>query len=267
MAVTYDTTPLTRTGVVDFTGNTLNVHTVETTQRHALSRRYLTWDGKVFRYAKSGGSCYTGKGNIFNNTISSSANGIDYSVLAASAGAGDTLVKMTNSGASDIAENALAGGQIVLKPTETYTDGQLMFRGITGNSSAVATSGTCTIYLDDPIETALTTSNYAFAMPSPYSNIKYEVTSGTKSFAGIAAGYVSAANYYFWLQTYGACWLAPQSRCGTTAYYRTVYWRHDGSVDIHTQLGSYVTDQVAGFIVDNNADNNGSTVIFLTVSI
>ena len=90
-------------------------------------KRLITWDGKVYKYSKSEDICYTGRGNVFQNTISGDANGIDYSVLAAAAPATSTYVVMTN-GSTALAKDYLAGGNIVMKPTETYTDAQLMFR-------------------------------------------------------------------------------------------------------------------------------------------
>lgn len=243
----------------------LAVHTVETTQRHVYGRRKITWDGRVYKYSKSSGRCYTGRGNVFANDISSSAAGIDYSVLAAAAAIGSKSVKMTN-GSTTKSENELAGGWILMKPTETYTDAHLMMRGIVGND-AMGASATGNIYLDAPIETAMTTSNYAFCMPSPYNNIKYLSTSGAYSFSGLAAAYVSATGYNFWTQTWGYCWIAPQSGCGATSYYRAVYWRHDGSVDMHDDIATNTTDQRAGFIMDANPAANGSTLIMLQCDI
>jgi len=242
-------------------------HLAETTQRFIYGTRFLTWDGKVYKYSKSSGRCYTGRGNVFNNCIESDADGIDYAVLTADAGIGSTYIKMTNTGTA-ITEDFLAGGQITLKPTETYTDAHLMFRTIIGNSSAAATSGVCTIYLDSPLEIAMTTSNYAFAMPSPYNDISYTASSAGKSFAGLAATYISASGYNFWTQTYGACWIAPHAeRVGAVALKRMVFWREDGSVDAHSQIGTNVTDQLAGVVLDNNDTANGSTVILLQCSI
>jgi len=242
----------------------LGQYAVSTVQEHCYGRRLITDLGKLFCYSLSSGECYTGRGNAFQNTISSSANGIDYRVLYAAQNKGDSSVQMLNAGSSAIAENYLAGGQIVIKLLTGSSDAALMMRTVVGNTAAVASSGICTIYLDRPLDQAVTTSSYAFVMPSPFTNIKYESTSGTKSFAGPAAAYVSATGYFFWTQMYGPYWLAPQSRVGTTAYYRTVYWRHDGSIDIGTQINSSVTDQRAGYILDNNADSNGVTVIQLT---
>ena len=218
-------------------------------------------DGRVFRYCKSGGACYPGQGNVFYNAIP--ATGIDYSVLPAAAALGARSIQMTNQGTVAQTLDGLKGGEIILKPASGSTNGELQMRGIIGNTAG-GVSDVITIYLDAPLTEALTTASYAFCMPSPYSDIRQSGgDSGEVTFAGVAAVEVTASGYYFWLQTKGLCWLAPQSGVGATAYYRTAYWRHDGSVDIFTNIGTYVTDQIAGVIIDNNSAANGATLISL----
>jgi len=232
--------------------------------------RVLLPNGKVFYHSYSGGMCYTGRGNVFYNTISSSADGIDYSVLAEAAAAGDRSVLMTNQGTAAITLDQFRNGQIVLKPTESTTDAELMFRGVVGNTADASTGhdGTVRIYLDAKLTVAMLATNYAFVMPSPYTDIRYaDASGGGLSFAGLAAAYVSAASKYFWTQTWGMAWIAPQSGVGAASLYRECYWRHDGSVDTHANINSNVTDQRAGFVMDNNADGNGATVICLQVNI
>lgn len=275
MATSFDTRPIIQpASPLDFswqtnsggTGN-LSVFTKTTDQQHCFGRRYIDDLGKVYRYGKSGALCYTGRGNVFYQAATATPS-IDYATLAYDANVGDSCIKMTNTIATAITENALAGGQICIKPTEVYTDAHLMMRTIVANSAAAASSGICAIYLNAPIETALTTSNYAFAMPSPWVDIRYTASSGGKSFAGLAAIYISASGYYFWTQVRGLCWIAPQTtRVGAISLKRAVFWREDGSVDAHSQIGTNVTDQVAGYVVDNNDGANGSTIIMLTCDI
>lgn len=251
----------------DFTGdNNLGQYTIETTQRYVYGTRYLTWDGRVYKYSLSGAICYTHRLNAFWNTISSDVNGIDYSLLTNAQSAGDREITLTN-GSTAVAEDYLAGGIIIIVPTETTTDREVMTRVVIGNDIAAA-SAECRMYLDVPLETALTTSNYAYVMPSNYSNIRYSAsTGGTRSFAGLAATAVTASGNNFWLQTYGPVNSAHQSaRVGKTAWYRSIYARHDGSTDIGTQVASNVTDQIVGFGMDNNGDSNGTTNWMLTIS-
>lgn len=247
------------------------VHDSETTQRFVYGTRFLTWNGTVWKYSLSGDICYTHRLNAFWNTISSDVNGIDYSVLTYNQAIGDREITLTN-GSTAVAEDYLAGGIVIIVPTETTTDREVMTRTVIGNTAAIATTGECTMYLDAPLETAVTTSNYAYVMPSNYNNIRYSASvNGTRSFAGLAGTAITAASLNFWTQTYGPCNMAYQTaRVGKTAYYRKVYGRHDGSGDIETQTlqggGTVVSDQVIGFGLDNNADANGTTNLMLTIS-
>jgi len=267
----YPFNPITWQGAPrDLTGdNNLGQYTVETTQRYVYGTRFLTWDGRVFKYSLSSGECYTHRLNVFFNTISSDANGIDYSLLTNAQSAGDREITLTN-GTTAVAEDYLAGGTAIIVPTETTTDREVMSRMIVGNEIAAA-AAECTIYLEAPLETAVAATNYAYVMPSGYNNIKYLSTVGTISFAGLAATAVTATGYNFWLQTYGPNNSAQQTTyVGKTAYYRMVYARHDGTLDTQANTvesgGTVVTDQIVGFGMDNNADANGTTVWMMTIS-
>lgn len=242
------------------------VHLEEATQRCVYGTRFITWDGKVYKYSLSGASCYTGRLNAFWNKIDSDVNGIDWSAFTNDQSIGDTEVTLTN-GTTAIAEDYLAGGFVVVIPSETYTDGELMFRGITGNDVAAA-NAECTMYLDEPLETAITTSENGYVMPSAYSNIRYTTTClGARSYAGLAGTYVSASGRNFWLQTYGVCWVAPIDAVGKTSYYRMGYMRDNGTLDLHSNIdGASVSDQCVGFILDNNVNLNGATNFMLTIS-
>jgi len=273
----YPFNPITwQAGPHDFTGdNQLGVHTKETTQRFVPGTRFITWDGKVYKYSKSSGACYTIMLNAFYNHIDSDTNGIDYSLLTNNQNAGDRVITLTNGSTTAIGEDDLAGGFAVIIPTEGTTNSQVMVRTIVGNEIA-ATAAECKMYLDAPLETAVTTSNYAYVMPSAYNNIKYKSTGGNQSYAGLAGTYVSASGYWFWLQTYGVCSVVcgGNAYLGKADYYRALYGRHDGSVDIFPEtnaaLTGYssgsVTDQCVGFVMDNTDADNGATQFMLTIS-
>lgn len=229
-----------------------------------IGDRVVLPDGRVFRYAKSGGACWTGRGVTFENAIP--ATGIDYSLLADSAAIDDTSVVMTNQGVVAIAEDELRGGTIVMKLLTGSDDSALQQRGVTGNSAG-GVSDEITIYLDGPLTAALSTASYAFCMPSPYNNLKYDASSQSKSYAGIPAVYVSATAMYFWVQTWGLIWIAPQNEVGKSTKQRDIVFKEDGSVQHKgTTDATYLNGQRAGFVVDNSNANNGSTQIMLTIS-
>lgn len=233
-----------------------------------IGDRAVLPDGRVFRYCKSAGQCDTYIANVFYNAIP--ATGIDYSLLAAAAAVGDTEVVMTNQGTVAQTEDGLAGGNI-----NFGVDNNLVQqRGIVGNTAG-GVSDEITIYLDAELVTALTVADYAYCMPSPYSSVvgatpAYDLDTGTwgrVGFVGYAAAGVTAADVYHWEQTWG---LMPGASCfgaevGKTQYHRDVYFRQDGSL-IHRTAGAGDLYQRAGFIVDNNAESNGATMIMLQVS-
>jgi len=221
-------------------------------------------NGKSFVYCKSSGVCYTGQGNSLFNAVP--ATGIDYSAVYAAAAIGAMSIKMTNQGVVAQTEDGLAGGTIILNHSGTSDNSDLQMRGIVGNTAG-GVSDVITIYLDAPLTAALTTSSYAFCMPSPYSSVKAgDLPACSK--VGIAATYVSAANMYHWEQYEGRCWIAPQAGCGSTVHGREVVWRSDGSIQLRAlTTGATVNgeeQQVAGYIMDNNTAANGSTEIMLT---
>lgn len=225
-----------------------------------------TPDGRKFRYCKSYDACDTFKANAFFNAIP--ATGIDYAVLAEGAAIGDKSVLLTSSAIAQTLDG-LRGGHI-----NFGTDNALVQqRGIVGNT-VCAIGGTCRIYLDAPLILALTTSDYAFCMPSPYSAVtKTNINAieggagkGRVSFVGYAAAAVSAANMYHWEQTAGQiCASLYGSAVGKTQYMREVVFRYDGNL-IHRGASGItgLEAQLAGYIMDNNTLDNGATVIMLT---
>lgn len=243
--------------------NGLYVPTTE--QKYHFGKKVLTWDGRLFKYAYFGAAVRTGRGNIFYNAIP--ATGIDYSLLAADAAVGATSIKMTNQGTVAQTKDGLVGGLIVLKVStaDTNVDATLQERTVAWNTAG-GVSDVITIGFDAPLNQALTAAaSYAFVMPSEWSDIRYNDSLTKVSHAGPAAAY-AAAGYYGFIQTYGKCWLAPQGECGATAYGRGVVWRYDGSIQLVGGTGGLDGQygQPAGWIMDNNEADNGSTNIFLT---
>lgn len=222
-------------------------------------------DGRVFRYAKSGAACWSGRGCKFGNEIP--AVGIDYKVLTENAPRGQDWVK-TLAIVTHTADD-LRGGHALFKLINTSNDSAIQQRLITGNSAA-AIGVEMTVYLDAGLSAALTTLSYIVAMPSPWSNLRHGVHPGNddkRSHAGVPAVYVDAADKYFWCQTWGEVWVAPDGECGTTAHGRGLVWRYDGSVQLHhaTTAMDGAQQQLAGFCLDANLAANGMTKMMLQV--
>lgn len=261
------------TKVVDRTGIlNLDVYTSEATQRYIYGTRSLTWDGRVFKYCLSHDACDTYKANAFFNAIP--ATGIDYASIAAPAAAGDTSVILDNGATVAQTLNGLAGGTIVLTEDDNAT---VQIRGITGNTVA-ALSAECTVYLDAPLNAAITTADWsAYCMPSPYSAVtKTNINAieggagkGRVGFCGYAAAAVSAADLNHWEQTWGPISASLYgSAVGKTQYMREVVFRYDGNL-IHRGASGItgLEAQTAGFIMDNNTADNGATIVMLQISI
>ena len=226
-------------------------------------------NGKGFVYCKSGGACYTGLGNILYNAIP--ATGIDYANnVAANAAVGAKSVVITNGATVAQTLDGLRGGTILFKQLTGSDDTALQCRGIIGNTVA-AKSAACTIYLDAPLTGVLTTSSYAYCMPSPYSDVRYNDNvelAGKASHVGFAATYVSAANMYHWEQFKGRIMgVSLHGNPGDASgdYYRELVWRYQGSLQERgTTAILGIGQQVAGYIMDNNTSENGATEVMLT---
>jgi hypothetical protein len=236
--------------------------------RYNIGDRVVLPDGRVFRYCKSGAVCDTFKANVFYNAIP--ATGIDYAVLAEGAAKGDDSVLLTSSAIAQTLDG-LRGGNINI--TTGSDDGRDQQRGIIGNT-ACSIGGTCRVYLDAPLTEAVTTSWYAYCMPSPYSDVRRtdEIEGGggkgKVSFVGYAAAKVNAANLYHWEQTWGplSCSLYG-SAVGKTQYMREVVFRYDGNLIHRGATGiTGLEAQTAGFILDNNTADNGATFIMLQIA-
>lgn len=244
---------------------------VETTQRHTYGRRLLTWDGKVYKYSLSSGACRTYRGARHMDVIGTV--GIDWVILTVTNAIGDREITVTSAVAQAI--NSLAGGTMIISDEAypTPTDGQLQMRTIVRNTPCGA-GGATVITLDYPLNQVTTAATYIWCMPSMYRNIAFG-TSGTGkiSMAGIPAAYVSATGYNFWTQTWGPASCAVQGNVGKHAHARQLVWRYDGSMDYHgneAPSGGTTTtmhQQHAGYILDNNASDNGASIVMLQMSI
>jgi len=227
-----------------------------------------TPDGRKFRYCLSTGRCDTFIANIFVNAIGTGAGnvGIDWSALAATSLVGDKSVTMTAPSTRAIAKDELQGGLISLNISSGTNNDTQQQRLITGNS-ACAASGTTVITLDSPLVTELTSGTaYGYCMPSPYSAVQgaqLGLNTGRVGMVGYAAAAVSTSGLYHWEQTAGQISVSAYgSEVGQTQYHRDLYFRQDGNV-VHRTAGSGDLYQRAGYIMDNNGDDNGATVIML----
>ena len=153
-----------------------------------------------------------------------------------------------------IFEKQILGGYILL--FHATGDGQEY--GIQGNDK---TDGTVThLYIDRPLAVDVTTSDNMELYANPYAAAKQGNSGGTQGFIGVPVALLTDNNYG-WIKTRGPAFVSPQATVGN-AYLGGVYWRHDGSIDVSTGMGSaFVTSQYAGYVMVGDATGYGPLIM------
>lgn len=224
-------------------------------ERWNVGDRVVLPDGREFRYAKSAGICHAAHGCEITAT---GYTAIATFAVAAAIGAREVIVPAGTH--ATLTEDELVGGYIIL--FDGADDSNTTVRGILGNDAA-ASAAAFKVYLDAPLTCAITAGT---SKAETYQNPWAALTDGSNAAlakAGIPAAYVSAANMYFWVQTKGITWAAPQAGLGGGANgLNGGFWRHDGSIDdAGTSLGVTVpaasTSQYAGYVIEGSQAGNG----------
>jgi len=232
----------------DYTGdNNLGLSTNDETQRFVLGTRHIAWDGSVYKYCKAASTYTSYQMGVWDEGTGAA---VSYEAIGANSSAGSNKITLTE---GSITEDQYAGGYMVI----FHATGGGQAYGIQGND---ATSGTTTtFYLDRPLAVAVTTSDAMELYANPYSAVKQGNSGGTQGFIGIPIALLTD-NYYGWIKTRGPAFVAPQSTVGNT-YLGGCFWRHDGSVDVHGNIETYVTSQYAGYVMVGDASNDGPLIM------
>jgi len=213
------------------------LYEVSATQNYVIGTKRMTPDGRVFRYAKSGGICYTGQGSAIYPDIAFFSN------CSGALGATDNQVTFAS---KSYAKDALKGGYVTIYgglPVNSNCPHRL----ITGNNLCV--NEDLILELDGAVGRVVDDGTGCEVYFSIYSDLRLG-TRTTESFAGLAAAYVSAADRYFWVQTWGPVWCALQIGSTNNGLYRDVYFRHDGTIQVLGADETYDKNkQRAGFIL------------------
>ncbi len=235
----------------------------DTVQKYPLGT-LLRLGGRTFAYAKASGTQNPDVGSHI-----AAGQHVSYTTIAASAAAGVTEVTVdiaaTDGAAGNgvIAEDELVGGYLLVFPHSSNT----FIRQIVGNTAVANGGGEMTVELDSPTPVAVVVDvTHCEAMSSPYLN----VVSGNYPKAAIVGipTYPATTGKFFWLQTWGPCWAAPQAEVGDADHDLNVVFRHDGSVDEYDYSDSYVTkQQQAGFVLTHaSAGTQGAPFIMLQIT-
>lgn len=211
--------------------------------------RLVLPDGREYKYAKSTAALLSGQGCEF-----SAVGYTVYTAFAVSAAIGDTGVTVPAATHAALTKDELRGGYIIVF---NGTNNNVQFRGITGNDAAAA-NALFKVYLDGPLVAAVVAATSACeTYQNPYAALAAGASVSLAK-AGVPASAVAAANTYFWVQTDGFCWVAPQA--GLVGKQIGAMWRHDGSLDTVTNgvtVSAFVTSQYAGNIIEGSATGNG----------
>ncbi len=208
-------------------------------QKYPLGTKYVNGD-QVYRYAKAGGTLRTDEAAGF-----AQIQAVFYcSVQAAADQYASELavtVAVTDGHASNgaIAADELAGGYILLFDASSTGGAPQVLQIVSNTAVLVSVGGTMTIKVDGKIKVALTTSDHAEIMASPYSYVKNGVYS--ENYQDMKVGVpvvIATSGQFLWLQTWGPCFLSPQdgdvgANTGGSAASNNheVIFRHDGTID------------------------------------
>ena len=236
----------------------LGIYTADATQRFVYGTRFITWDGRVYKYCNAVAQVYSYWGAHAYEDESAG-----WAALPSANYAGERKQVVTLGSRT---ENDLAGGYIMINDNSaTQTT---YFYGIVGNND---TATVTTIYLDGALPVTTTTSDACEIFENPYRETKAHA-------AGICAvvavpAMSAAAGYKYWGQTYGPAYISPTNATlddpGVTEH--TVYFSYEGTTGglIEAAVGSSEA-QHAGFILNADISSAGSMagpLIMLQISI
>lgn len=172
-----------------------NLFSSSATQEHKLGERFVTNDGRVFRYCKAGAADL-----VVGNVIQAPAQDTAHQQLTPTATAANATTIVAALGASAATANQYAEGWAIIDTTPG-----LGYAYPISKHAAVSSSGNITLTLDSdsPVQVALTTSSRVSLQANPYSGvIQSPVTTLTGAVVGVAV-YPITAGQYGWIQTHG----------------------------------------------------------------
>ena len=251
----YPNTPILQQGAApnDFSGDyMLGPYAVETTQRYVYGTRYIMWDGRVFKYANA-----VAQVRSYQGCCAAEDAALSYTVAPVASSVGSKIITATVASRS---EDDFAGGYVVIYNSSVSIDNTCV-RGIVANEATVST--TTRMYVDFPLDTAITTSDYLELYENPYR----ELSGSTNSYAawmGVPAT-SAAATYKFWVQTFGPALISGgESIDSPTADYRCIRWGTNHS--LYTEA-SKANGQIAGYILNQGSSSIAGPMIMLWCSI
>lgn len=242
-----------------------NLSLPDTSQQYDIGTAYL-YNGKCYYYSYTTAIV---KQRQLAETSYHQATA--QAVIAANADIYATQIVLTTASGDGIAsdgvfaKDALKGGHVVVFVAGSGGDDDDFTRGIIGNA-ALAAAGELTIDLDGPIPHALVhDTSVAEAIASPYAYIRLGAdVARTK--VGAPACYAAAAKWV-WVQTWGPCWIAPQSTVGVAGLVGIVA-RHDGSLEpADSTVSSLISNQHLGYTMfPSSTSTQAAPFVYLQIA-
>lgn len=233
--------------------------------RFNVGDRVVLPDGRVFRYALASGTCNPEVGAYKakkTNTVAvapaqaSGAGAVgDHSVTVTI----DTEIGVLTTGV--LSENELAGGYVVIG---NGSGQHPQMRMIVSHPALATAGGSLTLKLDAKLTTAVTVGTTTIElMESPFYNLKADNAGGDfVTYIGIPAC-VATSGQYFWVQTWGPCWITSDGNTCDSAGDRTLVFVGNGSVKSSNDITVESGIQIAGVALDmsGNAASNAPMVL------
>jgi len=193
----------------DLYGKTSEIYKESSTKKHTLGTRLVFPDGRVYRYAKSGAAIAIG--TVCGMAAYVAKHAIDAVVKTA------RTTAQWDAGTNTVTVSTTAVATASIVYANRYDDGYifgmdqagqgqiLQIKSHTAGTTA-ASSPEFTIYDDDLLTVALTTASQVGIIKNLYDAVVTHLgTVNGGPALGVTPIAVSAANKYFWLQTWGPC--------------------------------------------------------------
>lgn len=224
-----------------------------------LAGSYMRLGNKEFIYAIAGGSLIPDAGAM--NSYSQKVGNV---AIAEKALVGATEISLTIVAGTEIAEDELKGGEIVVFPgpaNKTFT------RGIVSNNHiATGDGGTLVVVMDSPIPVEVIVSgSSAECMKNPYAGVKEN--QGEWAMVMGMPTCIAIVNQGLWLQVSGPSWIAGVSGTGGpggAVKLMEAVFRGDGSIDVR---GATDARQHAGVVVCPGTDGESQGAPFIMLQI
>lgn len=240
----------------DFTGDyNKGIYATETTQRYVYGTRYITWDGRVYKYMLlTTGGCVSYHG--VRGTLEAQTSWV--TAVAQDAGARDLTVTDTTT----VAEDLLAGAMVVVY--DSTIDNTTRYH-VVGNELGNGTN--IKIYLEFPIHHAVTASDSIELFDNQYRAVT-ESSGQTYPWLGVPMA-TAATTYNIWAQTWGPCLVSPGNTTldDAAADERECFWHHNATiVEVDATLATAGKNQMAGYIWNSGTSDIPGPQIYLMCS-